>query len=400
MDLTTVLFTNLQLFSNGISLDDEARDDALAESLAAFTAVVEVAVPSYLGLQMMIGQNGHPVTLTRITPHRAATTSLRLPLTVLGPRFDAESRVTLYAATAGAFVDLAADLGYALHLRTCTARSTEVGSSDADDQRRGRVESDRRITLDADMPPSPLTSGMYELSGMSELSTVNRAIGVGTDRRIILDADLLPSPLASGVSGLSELSTINRAIGVLIGHGQHPDQAADTLRRDGLEPHSYAARLLERGRADRDTNSRRQVVTPSSNVDDAEHRPSALRWRRVWRLSTRIPLSPAPDAVVDASQNNPFRAAKQPVRQGLAQTASDGWLASCVCRPALPGSKPRPRQVRRASHLLPARRNGSGCRRRWWVGLLASPSGTSRARFRAPSPHPSPSRAAWPVSCS
>ena len=64
MDLTTVLFTNLQLFSNGISLDDEARDDALAESLAAFTAVVEVAVPSYLGLQMMIGQNGHPVTLT------------------------------------------------------------------------------------------------------------------------------------------------------------------------------------------------------------------------------------------------------------------------------------------------------------------------------------------------
>ena len=127
------------------------------------------------------------------------------------------------------------------------------------------------------MPPSPLASGMYELSGMSELSTVNRAIGV------------------------------------LIGHGQHPDQAADTLRRgalrDGLEPHSYAARLLERSRADRDTNSRRQVVTPSSNVDDAEHRPSALRWRPVWRLSTRIPLfTPAPDAAVDARVNNLFEA--------------------------------------------------------------------------------------------
>ncbi len=258
MDLTTVLFTNLQLFSNGISLDDEARDDALAESLAAFTAVVEVAVPSYLGLQMMIGQNGHPITLTRMTPHCTATTSLRLPLTVLGPRFDAESRVTLYAATAGAFVDLAADLSYALHLPTRTARSTDVGSSDADDQRRRRVESDRRITLDADMPPSPLASGMYQLSGMSELSTINRAIGV------------------------------------LIGHGHDPDHAADTLRRDasreGLEPHSYAARLLERGRADRDTNPRRQVVTPSGNVDDAEHRPSALRWRRIRRLSTRIPL--------------------------------------------------------------------------------------------------------------
>jgi len=258
VDLTTVLFTNLQLFSNGISLDDEARDDALIESLAAFTAVVEVAVPSYLGLQMMIGQNGHPVTLTRITPHRTMATAVRLPLTALGPRFDPGSRVTLYAANAGAFVDLAADLSYALHLPTSTDQSTDVGSSDADDQRRGRVESDRRITLDADMPPSPLASGVYELSGMSELSTINRAIGV------------------------------------LIGHGHQPDHAADTLRRgafrEGLEPHSYAARLLERGRAERDTNPPGQVVTPSGNVDDAERRPSALRWRRVWRLSTRIPL--------------------------------------------------------------------------------------------------------------
>jgi hypothetical protein len=228
VDLTTVLFTNLHLFSSGTSLDG---DDALDTSLAAFTAAIETAVPSYVGLQMMIGQNGHPVTLTRIAPHRTATTSLRLPLTVLGPaRFDAESRVTLYAATAGAFVDLAADLSYALHLPTCTARSTDVGSSDADDQQRSRV---------------------------------------GTDRRIILDADLLPSPLASGVSGLSELSTINRAIGVLIGHGQHPDHAVDALRRgafrDGLEPHSYAAWLLERGRADRHTSPQRRVVTPSGN---------------------------------------------------------------------------------------------------------------------------------------
>jgi hypothetical protein len=220
VDLTTVLFTNLYLCRNGTSL---VGDDALDTSLAAFTAAIETAVPSYVGLQMMIGQDGHPVTLTRIAPHHTAKTSLRLPLRILGPRFDDESRVTLYAATAGAFVDLAADLSYALHLPTCTARSTDVGSSDADDQQRSRV---------------------------------------GTDRRIILDADLLPSPLASGVSGLSELSTINRAIGVLIGHGQHPDHAVDTLRRgafrDGLEPHSYAARLLGRGLVDRDTNPRRQ----------------------------------------------------------------------------------------------------------------------------------------------
>jgi hypothetical protein len=48
------------------------------------------------------------------------------------------------------------------------------------------------------------------------------------------------------------------------------------------------------------------VVTPSSNVDDAEHRPSALRSRRVWRLSTRIPLYSRPG-------RRGRREAKQPI---------------------------------------------------------------------------------------
>ena len=214
VELTTVLVTHLHPFSNSISLDSNAFDDALDASLAAFTADIEAAVPSYLGIQLTIRQNGHPVTLTRITPHRTATTSLRLPLRVLGPRFDTDSRVTLYAATAGAFVDLAADLSYALHLATSTGRSNDTRSSDGDNQRDAKGDSQLRITLDADVPPNPLVSG---------------------------------------VSGLSELSTINRAIGVLIDHGHHPDHAVDTLRceaaRDGLEPDSYAARLLGRDRA-------------------------------------------------------------------------------------------------------------------------------------------------------
>jgi hypothetical protein len=215
VELATALVTHFHPFSNSIGLDGNALDDALDVSLAAFTADIEAAVPSYLGLQLTIGQSGHPVTLTRITPHRAVTTSLRVPLTVFGPRFDSESRITLYAATAGAFVDLAADLSYALHLRSSTDRSIDAaGSSDGDDRRHGQVDSDRRITLDADVPLSPL---------------------------------------ASGVSGLSELSTINRAIGVLIGRGHHPDLASHTLRRnafrEGLEPHRYAARVLGRDRA-------------------------------------------------------------------------------------------------------------------------------------------------------
>jgi hypothetical protein len=134
---------------------------------------------------------------------------LRIPLTVLGPRFDPDSRITIYAATAGAFVDLAADLSCALDLPTSTDRSTAPDSPNGDDQRHSQVDDDRRITLDADVPPNPLVSG---------------------------------------VPGLSELSNINRAIGLLIGHGHHPDHAGEILRChasiEGLEPHSYAARLL------------------------------------------------------------------------------------------------------------------------------------------------------------
>jgi hypothetical protein len=213
VELATALVTHFHPFSNSISLDGNDLDDALDASLAAFTADVEAAVPSYLGMQLTILQNGYPVTLTRITPHRTATTSLRIPLTVFGPRFDLDSRVTLYATTAGAFVDLAADLSYALHVPTSTDRSTDAGSSEGDDRRHGQIDGNRRITLDADVPPNP--------------------------------------PF-SGVSGLSELSAINRAIGVLIGQGHHPDHAGHTLRRrafrQGLEPHSYAARLLRRDR--------------------------------------------------------------------------------------------------------------------------------------------------------
>ena len=95
MELTTALVTHLHPFSNSISLDD-VLDDVLDASLAALTADIEAAVPSYLGIQLTIRQNGHPVTLTRITSDRTARTSLRIPLTVLGPRFDPDSRVSLY----------------------------------------------------------------------------------------------------------------------------------------------------------------------------------------------------------------------------------------------------------------------------------------------------------------
>jgi hypothetical protein len=54
--------------------------------------------------------------------------------------------------------------------------------------------------------------------------------------------------LVSGVTGLDDLSTINRAAGILIDQGHEPDQAHAALRRHaaaaGVETHVYAARLL------------------------------------------------------------------------------------------------------------------------------------------------------------
>jgi hypothetical protein len=181
-DFSRDLFADLDV---GDDLD--SGDATLEGSLRHFTTALEVAVPTYLGLQLTIVEHDHAVTVTRIATDRAAHTSLRLPLTALHPGSDPESRITLYSATAGALVDLAADLSYVLR-------------DDAE--------------------------------------------------RIILDADLPPSTLVSGTTGLYELSTINRALGVLIGRGHHPDHARETLRRDAsrlrLETHAYAAQLLGR----------------------------------------------------------------------------------------------------------------------------------------------------------
>jgi hypothetical protein len=56
--------------------------------------------------------------------------------------------------------------------------------------------------------------------------------------------------MVSRLTGLDDVSTINRAIGILIDQGHHPDKAHATLHRHavtaGVEPHIYAARLLRR----------------------------------------------------------------------------------------------------------------------------------------------------------
>lgn len=204
MDMSTGLVKQLQELTISIGADDHA----VGTSLTALVVDLKAAVPSYCGLQLTITQNGFPVVLTSFAELNGsvAATSLRLQLRLLDPALEAASRVVFYARTPGTFVDLAADLAYAL--------------GDADRERKGNHRVNRFEQVNGHRPG------------------------------IELDADLPPTTRVSGLSGLADLSTINRAVGVLIANGHHPDDAHETLREEaaaaGLEPHAWAMWLLRR----------------------------------------------------------------------------------------------------------------------------------------------------------
>ena len=164
MDISAALTADLALLTQ--ALDDSGID--LEAGLRAFTADVKVAVASFTGMTMTIAFDGHDVSFT---VHDDATiqpaTSLLIPLATVTPT-DPASTLLLYAATPGAFVDLAADLIYAL-----------------------RIE------------PTAL----------------------------VLDGHFDPRAGSGGITGLDEHSAINQAIGVLIGRGHTPESAQHELQR-------------------------------------------------------------------------------------------------------------------------------------------------------------------------
>ena len=224
MDLPTVLLRDLLQLSSSVGLDD----DALAAPLVSLVEGLQAAVPSYRALHLTIVDVGHPVSLTAFVPSHGVdpiTTSLRIGFCALGPGFDGESSVVFYAATPGAFVDLAADFGYALGTPTVTA-GPPMRSVDSTDGagRHGPDESD---------------GGRQHIPACRD-----------DDPLIVLDADLPPPSPISGLVGLDELTMINRAVGILIDQGHHPNQAHAALlghaATAGVEPHIYAARLLRR----------------------------------------------------------------------------------------------------------------------------------------------------------
>ncbi|HZM67992.1 MAG TPA: hypothetical protein VFC16_17005 [Nakamurella sp.] len=141
-----------QLSTFTVALDDPGTDlqtilEVLADDLSA-------AVSSFLGLRMTLQLGGIPVTLTAIDtdPALAAGASLALPL---APMTGAGTggTVVFYARNRGAFVDLAADI----------RRVPGPGG---------------RVVLDGHLPDTSDPSQRPGITGLTELSVVNQAIGV------------------------------------------------------------------------------------------------------------------------------------------------------------------------------------------------------------------------------
>lgn len=190
MDQLRQLVDRLRQLATTVGLDDGFLSDALF----GLTIDLTRAVTEYIGLELTVVHTGHPITLRAFTGEGVdATSSLRIPLPLLSRRFENGSRAIFYSRTAGAFVDLAADLGFVL------------GAASG-------------IAIDGERPP------------------------------IRLDGDLPPDTTVSGLSGVTELAVINRAVGVMIERGHDPEAAHADLHRHaasaGLSAHSFAVRLL------------------------------------------------------------------------------------------------------------------------------------------------------------
>jgi hypothetical protein len=206
VDLQAAVFARVQDLTASIGQDD--RD--LSDTLVALTTALRSTATSYCGFRLTIVENQWRVTLTAFTDgdHVPVGTSLRLPLGLVSQTVDGDSRVVFYAGIPGAFTDLAADLSHALGGIPVDGRSP---TANHDGHRETHLDGHRRV--------------------------------------IELDVDLPPVSCRSGLTGLAELTVLNRAVGMLIQQGHDIEQAHEVLRREaaaaGVEPHIYAARILE-----------------------------------------------------------------------------------------------------------------------------------------------------------
>lgn len=148
MDISTALFADL----SELDQDLYPLTDDLMDSVRSLKRDAALAVRSLLGLTLTLTSNSQPITLTSIADW-VEPADIRSSLAIdlassAAPGIVGE--VTFYAERPNAFAELAVDLTYILPVR---------GSN---------------VRLDTALTPD-LTSG---LSGLRDLSLVNRALGV------------------------------------------------------------------------------------------------------------------------------------------------------------------------------------------------------------------------------
>ena len=150
MDTPTLLIDDIRDLFSDLAVPDGVAEQPveLEKSLTALTQTVKSAAPSYRGLALTLIIDKQPVTVTSAEPGNTSdiASSLRLSLAWV-PSLSADSRITFYASKPGTFVDLAADMSFAL---------------------------DSDIRLDEDIPPVLVS----DLTGAGRLSAINKAVGV------------------------------------------------------------------------------------------------------------------------------------------------------------------------------------------------------------------------------
>ena len=112
MKITAAMVAALDILTE--ALDEPGTD--IAHSLRRLTSAAAAAVPTYLGLSVVVAQSDPPITVTALADGVAAGdihTSLHvlLPYTGAG-HAPAPVALILYAAAPGTFVDLAAELAW------------------------------------------------------------------------------------------------------------------------------------------------------------------------------------------------------------------------------------------------------------------------------------------------
>ena len=190
MKITAALAADLGILTAAL---DEPGTDVL-HSLHQLAADATAAVPTYLGLSVIVSRSDPPFTFTTVEHGVAGDvrTSLRLTLPGVGDgRAPPQVALILYAGTPGTFVDLAADLAW------LTGR-----------------------------PPSDFA----------------------------LDQHLSVSRGSDTATHLRAASVVNQAIGVLIGRGHTPGQARRELDAQAAnartDRHAAAQLLLDTLTAD------------------------------------------------------------------------------------------------------------------------------------------------------